>query len=390
MIKGMTRLLVVLVALVAVAAGCTADTAGNITAAIAPPSAVIAGWHETTLPAPGARILAITPNGNGLLVLGSVPGPQGRAPGAWTTTDGKTWHAVPLQPHTPYAFQAELALVGSAGGRVTVLGEAFGGAHSNPRLTLWTGSVAGLVEYEQPFEMFGGPHAIATNDAAALPGTALLVGQWDGSSGRYGAAVWTSPNGSHWTRNMNDPALASAAGEQTSALGAAAGPMGFLVAGDTVHGANLAPLAWTSPDGKAWQRIVAPSVPATGQYGGATADQATCEDTGCALIGTVVGQQRTVLCWPVGDTGGKVTIGAVRMGPSGTTMQVSQAFRHNGTVFAAIRLNNTARLVTFASDCTGSRDLTLPVVSREARIGALPNALLLATTDLTVSRLWLR
>jgi hypothetical protein len=385
MINGMTRLLAVLAALCMVA-GCT----GNTTTA-SPPSTVIAGWHETTLPAPDARILAITPNGNGLLVLGSVPGPQGRAPGAWTTTDGRTWHAVPLQPHTPYAFQAEFVFVGAAGGRVTVLGQAFGGAHSNPRLTLWTGSVAnGLVEYEQPFEMFGGPHAIATNGAAALPGTALMVGQWDGSSGRYGAAVWTSPNGSHWTRNMDDPALASAPGEQTSALGAAAGPMGFLVAGDTVHGADLSPLAWTSPDGKTWQRITLPSVPITGQYGGAAADQATCDDTGCALIGTVVGQQSTALCWPVDDTGGKITIGAVRTGPSGTTMQVSQAFRHHGTVFAALRLNNTARLTTFANNCTGSRDLALPVTAREARIGALPNALLLATTDETTSRLWLR
>jgi len=75
--------------------------------------------------------------------------------------------------------------------------------------------------------MFGGPHAIATNDAAAVPGTALMVGQWDGPSGRYGAAVWTSADGVTWHRNAEDPALASAPGEQTSAAGRGGGPGRF-------------------------------------------------------------------------------------------------------------------------------------------------------------------
>ncbi|HEX9338046.1 MAG TPA: hypothetical protein VF892_19270, partial [Pseudonocardiaceae bacterium] len=269
------------VVLGALVAGCTASPHES--------SALVNGWRSLPMPSIYARVLAVVPDGNGLLLLGSVPdpaSPSGRAPGAWTTTDGTSWHPVPLQPHTVYAGQAELVAVGAAGGHVMALGQAFGGAHSNARLTVWNGGSAGLVEHEQPFEMFGGPHAIAVNDAAAVPTTALLVGQWDGATGRYGAAVWTSPDGATWHRDADDPALASAVGEQTSALGAAAGPHGFLVAGDTQHGALLSPLVWTSPDGVAWQRVALPVgsvAPQDNQAGGATANRAACDDRGCVV-----------------------------------------------------------------------------------------------------------
>ena len=39
-------------------------------------------------------------------------------------------------------------------------------------------------------EVFGGEHAISVNGETARPGTDLIVGQWDGPGGRYGAAVW--------------------------------------------------------------------------------------------------------------------------------------------------------------------------------------------------------
>lgn len=376
---GWNRLLVLVAALAVLATGCVASKPAPVTAG---------GWQETPLPVSGARALAMAPIDGGLLVLGSVPEPKGRAPAAWTTTDGRNWHAVPLRPHSAYAPKSELVLVGVAGGQATVLGQAFGGAHGNPRLTVWSGGTAGLVEHEQPFEMFGGPHAIAVNGAAALPGTALLIGQWDGASGRYGAAVWTSPDGADWRREAEDPALASSPGEQTSALGAAAGPMGFLVAGDTLRGAGLTPLAWTSPDGRSWQRIEAP--PLTTPHDGATADRAACDGMGCVLIGVDAGQSQHARCWPVRVGGTTITVGAGEYGPSSSTVQVSQALLHGGQVFAALRTDGNARLASVGRDCTGWRNIPLPVNSREACVGELAGGLVLATTDPTSSRLWLR
>ena len=372
-----TRLLAPLL-LGALIAGCTASPA---------PSTVINGWRLLTMPSADTRVLAIVPNGNGVLVLGSVPGPDGRAPGAWTTTDGTSWHPVPLQPHTAYAGQAELTSVGAAGGRIMALGQAFGGAHSNPRLTVWSGDTAGLVEHEQPFEMFGGPHAIAVNDAAARPGTALLVGQWDGATGRYGAAVWTSPDGATWHRNADDPALASAVGEQTAASGAAAGPMGFLVAGDTLHGVTLTPLAWTSPDGLTWHRVPVPADTTTSQAGGATANRAACDDRGCVLAGIALGEPWHAMCWPVSAA---AIVGTGTSGPSGTLMVVSQALLDGDQALVALRVNNRAQLESTDRDCTGWRNIPLPITSDEVRVGLLAGGLLLATTDQTTSQLWLR
>jgi hypothetical protein len=371
MVRG-AKCLVAVLALVTVAS-CTASGTADV---------VVNGWRSIPPPSLDARVLAIVPDGNGLLVLGSVPGTAGRAPGAWTTTDGRSWHPVPLIPHTVYAAQAELIAAGSAGGRVTVLGQAFGGAHSNPRLTIWTGDTGGLVEHEQPFEMFGGPHAIATNDAAAVPGTALMVGQWDGATGRYGAAVWTSADGVTWHRQADEPALTSAPGEQTSALGAAAGPAGFVVVGDTLRGSQLNPVVWTSRNGGAWQRTAVP----TTENGGATANRVACDNAGCVVAGVALGSQWHAACWPV--TG--ATVGAGTSGPGGTTMQVSQVLLHGAETLIALRVNDKARLEATARDCAGWRDVPLPITSNEVRIGELPGGLLLATTDKAASELWLR
>jgi len=188
-----------------------------------------------------------------LLVLGSVPGPQGRAPSAWIT-DGERLQSITVQPHSDYAFLAEFMGVGT-GARILLLGQAFGGAHSNQRMTVWGGDTGTLAEHPQAFELFGGPHALIVSGAAALRNTDLLIGGWDGSGGRYGAAVWTSPDAVTWQRNATDPALSSAPGELTGASGVTTGPPGFVIVGDTVLNSVLYPLEWTSPDGRSWQRI---------------------------------------------------------------------------------------------------------------------------------------
>jgi hypothetical protein len=282
---------------------------------------------------------------------------------------------------------------GAAGGHVMALGQGYGGAHGNPRLTVWSGDTTRLVEHEQPFEMFGGPHAIAVNDAAALPGTALLAGQWDGASGRYGAAVWTSPDGVTWHRDADDPALTSAVGEQTSALGAAAGPGGFLVAGDTLHGALLTPLVWTSPDGIAWHRMPLPTGPVTSQEGGMTANRAACDGRGCVVAGIALGSTWHAMCWPLTEnagTAGPGSTGPGSAGPSGTTMQVSQALLAGDRAYVALRVDDRARLASTNRDCTGWQDIPLPIAADEVRIGTLAGGLLLATTDANLSQLWLR
>jgi hypothetical protein len=71
-------------------------------------------------------------------------------------------------------------------------------------------------------------------------------------------------------------------------------------------------------------------------------------------------------------------------------MQVSQVLLHGADALIALRVNDKARLESTARDCAGWRDVPLPITSNEVRIGVLPNGLLLATTDATLSQLWLR
>ncbi|WAL63168.1 hypothetical protein ORV05_19245 [Amycolatopsis cynarae] len=341
-----------------------------------------ADWRELPLPAPDARVLAMAPLAAGVLVLGSVPGSEGRAPAAWTTADGRYWRPVPVAPHSAYAFQAELASVGVAGDRWTVLGQAFGGAHGSPRMTVWSGGDAGLAEHPQAFELFGGPHAVAVTSAAALPGTGLLVGQWENAIGRSGAAVWTSADGTRWQRNADDPALSSAPGEQTSAVQAAPGPLGFLMAGYDEREGLLTPLAWASPDGQAWRRLPVPPPGASSM-----AQRVACDGQGCVLGGATAGARSRALCWPVDPHG---VIGAGQPGPESKLVEFSQLLLRDTRVFAVLRVDDRARLAVLGRDCTGWQDLPLPVGAAEACLAPLPGEVLLATTDPEGSRLWVR
>lgn len=170
-------------------------------------------WQRIEDPAPGAKVRALLTDGNGLYAFGSA----GRTPTAWA---GRPWHAVPVHVRSGYGGQAELTLPSLSGGRIFALGEAFGGAHGNPRPTIWAGSAQGLTEYPQGMELLGGPRGITASGSPAGPDAYLLTGQWDHVRGGPGAAVWLSPDGVTWSQ-QEDPALLSEPGAQTPILGAA-------------------------------------------------------------------------------------------------------------------------------------------------------------------------
>ncbi|QLY29289.1 hypothetical protein H0264_29005 [Nocardia huaxiensis] len=343
-----------------------------------PVDADFGGWEPVGPPAAGARVLAVTAAGDELLALGSVPGPEGRSPAAWTTGDGRRWEAVTVTPRSGYGVVAEL-ISGGVGERVVVLGQAFGGAHFNPRMTVWAGDRSALEEFPQSFEQFGGPRAIGVGGAAAFGGTGLLVGAWDGSGGRYGVAVWTSKDGANWVRQADDPALSAGPGEVTGAGGVAAGPGGFVVAGNSIRGVDYQPLEWVSSDGYSWQRI-----PLSGS---GVADRVACAATEqadpCVVVGRTVGVRPQLLCWP--------TASVYRTGPGGGTLDVDQALLRADELLMSIRVDGAARLLTAGRDCTGMREVPLPVRAPRAFVGNLPGGLLLATTDPDGdSRIWLR
>lgn len=331
-------------------------------------------WRNVPLPQPGARILAFAPAPGGVLALGSIPVADARAPAAWSTTDGVHWSTVPVRPETPYGARAELISAGT-GDHTVVLGRAFGGAHSNPRMSVWSGDAHGLTEHEQVFEMFGGPHAIAVSAAAALGGTDLLVGDWDGPTGRYGAAYWISADGANWQRRADDPALSSAPGEQTGAAAVGIGPPGFVIVGESLRDNVIRPVEWTSPDGDRWQRHELRGADAVAGGVGCTAT--------CTILGQSVGADPRLLCWPAPDA-------EPASGPAARNVDVQQVVPTPSRILAVVAFDHLAHLVSLTSNCTDWQQILLPASSGRARVANLPSGLLVAGTDAERTRLWLR
>ena len=267
--------------LVAAPAGCRSDDGHQASA-----STVRLSWHQVALPATTGRPVArdLLRCGGKWYLVGAVTAGSGFHPAAWSSVDGRAWSPVPLAPVSYYGPHHVLYAAGCRAGRLAALGAAPGGAHGNPRTASWYQRPDGtLAEVQAAFELYGGPDAISvarlagtTATAApagpsgaagptgqAGPGDWVIAGSWAAASGRAGAAAWwsTATDPPDFQRTADDPALASASDEQTSAVDVTAGSQGYVMVGSdlrfgraTGKGTTTVPLAWSSPDGRHWTR----------------------------------------------------------------------------------------------------------------------------------------
>ena len=106
---------------------------------------------------------------------------------------------VPLHPNSPYAKVADLVSLAARGDEVVALGAAHGGAHANPRWTVWAGSPQRLDEYPQTFETFGGQSAGGLLDIVFTSDGPVIAGTWAAMEGGLDAAIWL-PRGQKWIR----------------------------------------------------------------------------------------------------------------------------------------------------------------------------------------------
>ncbi|AKU15181.1 hypothetical protein [Luteipulveratus mongoliensis] len=294
-----------------------------------------------------------------------------------------------MKPVTAYGQLAELVMGAVRGSRVVAYGQAFGGAHSNPRPTTWTADVTDqggtFVEHEQSFTMFGGEDAISVNAEAATASTAVLVGGWDGPGGRYGAASWTSPDGVTWTRHADADGLSSAVGEQTAASGVTSTGSGFVALGSTMRGDAgglvVVPLAWLSQDGVGWRRVALPA------SGPARADVAGCDGSGCVVVGGTQTASQHLLCWTLSPSGRP---GAGASGPGSGLVQPGSVLLRRGEAYVLHQVDHVSRLATVSRDCTRWAPVSLPVKTQDAALGLVGDRLLLVSTESARSRIWLR
>src|SRR5262249_44188315 len=110
-------------------------------------------WTRVDLAA-GEQPVRLMPMGGRVVVGGPAPrAPPG--PRLVTRSADGTLTPVPLTPKSPYAYEAVWLSMATDGSRLVAIGGAPGGAHSNTRWTVWTGTTAGLVEQPQGFNTFG-------------------------------------------------------------------------------------------------------------------------------------------------------------------------------------------------------------------------------------------
>lgn len=180
------RRALLLVVLLLITAACSDDK----------PQAQPVAWSQVKLP---AEPVVLTGHGDQLLV--GLRDRNAKVVPRLVLVEGDTQQEVKLSPNasSPYAALAIWKSIAYDGRRVLALGGAAGGAHSNVRWTVWTGTTTAVQELPQEFNTFGGPDAGTLYSAVIAPGGRALLGAWASRTSGLDAAVWL-PTGNKWIR----------------------------------------------------------------------------------------------------------------------------------------------------------------------------------------------
>lgn len=210
------------------------------------------------------KMVSVTAGGPGLVAVGyrfDEPDRPGVYPGVWTSPDGLTWTAVPLEEE-----DGDMTSVIAGGPGLVAVGQEGWSA------AVWT-SPDGLTWTRVPHdpEIFG--TGLVRNDLwvpqtamrdVTVGGPGLIAvgeeGVWGGSENGVeyestgAAVVWTSPDGVTWTRVPHDEEVFGGEGFQKMSSVTVGGP-GFVVVGEFELDNTGRALVWNSPDGVTWSRV---------------------------------------------------------------------------------------------------------------------------------------
>jgi hypothetical protein len=201
------------------------------------PGLVAVGWD-------GQGILADNPNLDAAI---------------WTSVDGYTWSRV---PHEDDVFAGAWIDAVTVGGPGLVAVGGTGGYNVDSDAAVWT-SPDGIIWSRVPHDesVFGGDDGQFISDVTVGgPGLVAVgsgggIGPWDHNTGTH-AAVWTSVDGTTWSRVPNDDALLGTGSNPAPMLSVAAGGPGLVAVGSDFWAAGRARTpVWTSPDGIIWTRV---------------------------------------------------------------------------------------------------------------------------------------
>jgi hypothetical protein len=242
-------------------AGCSSGSGSGSAKPAKPPAPLALSWQAVTLPAPPGptgRLAvrdAVACDGK-WYVVGAVLGPgDASRPAAWSSADGRTWHAMNPQPSSFYGKLQTFYTAACKDGVLATIGAKSGGAHGNPRISTFYSNGDTLVEVSAAFTLYGGSEQVNLGRLSVGPKGWLIAG-----NRVTGAAAWLSPDAKTFEIVEKAPGLASDAGLDTLAEDGYVAADGYtLVGGGLPHGRlDHDPFVWTSPDGHAWTRVALP------------------------------------------------------------------------------------------------------------------------------------
>jgi hypothetical protein len=184
-----------------------------------------------------------------LIAVGERYTPEdGYGAAVWTSTDGLTWTRLPdtaeIRPAGVGAFME--AITSGGPGFVAV-----GGIHGDDDdAAVWT-SADGSTWTRVPDDgtLFGGPGDQSMR-AVTAGGPGLVAVGYDTSTDEVGAAVWTSPDGLSWTRIPSTLEVFDGS-DARGMWGVTADGDGLVAVGAVGNGSAI----WESADGSVWTRV---------------------------------------------------------------------------------------------------------------------------------------
>jgi hypothetical protein len=250
---------------------------------------------------------------------------------------------VKVEPKSPYAFEATWHSIAYDGKRILALGGASGGAHSNTRWTVWTGSAKTLTEYPQEFNTFGGQRAGGLHSALITPTGEALAGSWGSAQTGLDGAIWLPQGPTKWVRqeSAKTPLQSTPSLLLSPDYGTVFGN-GLVLVGSQVR---LAPnvvqqeaAVWRSTDvNQGWSRLALPEPGDRSQ-----ANTASCTDKVCTISGFVDGK---LAIWQL--EGARVKrLGGVPAIPVGDKDKLPPPIELDGNLYQVVAEGNKVKLLS--------------------------------------------
>jgi hypothetical protein len=255
-------------------------------------------WQQVELA--GVRPASLAVAGGGLLVGGRTA--DAPAPRLLRLTGGSVAGELRLEPADPNAAAADLVRLTVAGDDVYAIGTMIAGAHSNPRLTVWDGTLGSAVlsSHTQEFFTFGGHDAGPLLGTVAVDGGPVIFGSRVGERGPYGL-LWTR-RGHTWSQQASRAALASTPDREYGFSALARSGDRLVVSGDELGlagGLTQRPVVFVGDVAGEWQQVAlpVPDLPVVaGQLSRATSVACPAGPGTCWVGGWVRGH---ALAWPL-------------------------------------------------------------------------------------------